>query len=194
MVIAGFVIGLLSVTVFWWLGVTLGGLLTAGVSVDAVLTGGASSLNTAPLWIVGLGVGVGLPVVSVVLSSLGLAKGQSKGIGLVGIVTGAIGAILGLGFTLLMALGIHWAESAKDLADEPTAPAQRLEEMQETLNDPAFQEKIMKAMAAAAANQSSPASDATDESGAIAPTDTKPVVAPSDVEAPAGGAAATHGQ
>lgn len=192
MAVAGFVFGLLSVAVFWWLGVTLGGIWAASLSVDAVIKGGDSFFATTPFWVLGLGIGVGLPVVSIVLSSVGLAKGESKGIGIVGVVTGAVGALLGLGFTLFSVFTLNLASAANELTAPPVSTKAE-KEMQKTLDDPAFQEQIMKAMKAAAEKQQ--ASSTSSEAANVVPSVPKeesPTAVPiSSDQAETGGAGGT---
>ena len=171
MAVAGFVFGLLSVAVFWWLGVTLGGIWAAGVSVEAVMNGGESSFATTPFWIMGLGIGVGLPVIAIVLSGIGLVKGQSKGIGLIGIVTGSVAALLGLGFTIFSVFTLDLAVAANSLPTSETMASEK--KMQETLNDPAFQEQIMRAMKAAEKQQRGTTPDASEGTDAAPDTSSK---------------------
>ncbi len=149
MVIAGLVMGILSVSVFFWAGPTIGGLWAASKAVTTSLSGGSAIPEVGPIWIVGLVVGVGLPVISLFLSIGGLMKGQSKGVGIAGIVTSGVGAILGLITTSGAAFAINVASMAKDNLANSVQPSD-VQQMQSTLNDPNFQNRIQQAMDAAA--------------------------------------------
>jgi hypothetical protein len=149
MVIAGLVMGILSVSVFFWAGPTIGGLWAASQAVSSSLAGGSAIPHTGPIWGVGIAVGVGLPAIALFLAITGMMKGQSKGVGIAGIVTSAVGAILGFMTTAGAAFAINVASAAKDnLAN--TSQSTDVQQMQNTLNDPNFQNRIQQAMDAAA--------------------------------------------
>ena len=149
MAIAGLIFGILSITVCWWLGITLGGFWAAGTAVGTAISGGGVAIVTWPVWVLGLGIGVGVPAVAIILSIVALAKkDQSKGIALAGLVTGAVAAVLGVVATIVSVLALDVAEAATNPTGNDT-PAAELEKMQQALDDPAFQAQIMKAMEAA---------------------------------------------
>jgi hypothetical protein len=149
MVIAGLVMGILSVSVFFWAGPTIGGLWAGSQALSSSLGGGSAIPATGPIWAVGLTVGVGLPAISLFLSIAGMMKGQSKGVGIAGIVTSAVGAILGFMTTAGAAFAINIASTAKD-SFATTQQQGDVQQMQNTLNDPNFQNQIQQALDAAA--------------------------------------------
>jgi len=148
MAVAGLVLGILSVTVLWWLGFFLGGLWTAGASVSTIMAGGPVAVEAWRIWTLGIGVGVVVPLIAVGLGIGGVKKGQT-GIGIAGIVTGGLAAVLGLAFTILSAFALNVAESVQSQTD-PVNTTAEMEKMTKTLDDPAFQEQMLKAMQAAA--------------------------------------------
>lgn len=156
MAVAGLVLGILSVSVFFWAGPAIGGLWSASQSVSASMAGNAVVPPAWPIWLMGLSLGVGLPLISLVLSIGGL--GKKKGIAVAGLVTSSVGIILGFMTTMGAAFAVNLASAAKDKID---AAAPDLQQMQNTLEDPAFQDRIQKAMEAAARQQAdtSPTAD-----------------------------------
>ena len=146
MAIAGLVLGILSVSVFFWAGPTIGGLWSASEAVSASLAGNAAMPPAWPVWVMGLSLGVGLPLISVILSVAGLRS--KKGVAIAGLVTSSVGVILGFLTTLGAAFAINMAAASKDKLDDAMPD---LQQMQNTIDDPAFQDRIQKAMKAAAA-------------------------------------------
>lgn len=154
MAIAGLVLGILSVSVFFWAGPAIGGLWSASQTVSASLVGNAIAPPAWPIWVMGLSLGVGIPLISLVLSIVGL--GQKKGIAIAGLVTSSVGIILGFMTTMGAAFAVNLAGAAKDKI-ETAVP--NFDQMQNTLDDPAFQDRIQKAMEAAARSQPNTAPD-----------------------------------
>jgi hypothetical protein len=161
MAIAGLVLGILSIAFLWWLGFFLGGIWTVGASASTIMAGEPVAIETWRVWALGLGVGVAVPLIAVALGIAGMTKGQ-KGIGLAGAITGGVAAVLGLVATLLSVFALDVAEAVQDQAD-PINTTAEIEKMTKTLDDPAFQEQMSKAMQAAAEKARAPAAAPRDE-------------------------------
>ena len=148
MAVAALILGILSITVFWWLGFLLGAFWTAGASISPIMAMDLGAVETWPMWTLGLGFGVAVPLVGVGLGIGGIAKGQ-KGISIAGIVTSLAGVVLALGIAALMLFAANVVEANKDQI-QSVVPAAEMEKMMETLDDTAFQDQMLKAMQAAA--------------------------------------------
>ena len=164
MAIAGLVLGILSVSVFFWAGPTIGGLWSASEAVSASLAGKATMPPAWPIWVMGLSLGVALPLISVILSIAGLRS--KKGIAIAGLVTSSVGVILGFLTTVGAAFAINMAAASKNKLDDAIPD---LKQMQNTIDDPAFQDRIQRAMEAAAEKGDS-TTDAPAAAGAGTPS------------------------
>jgi hypothetical protein len=156
MAVAGLVVGILGVVVFCWLGPFLGIVWFNGFTIENAANNGARAAITWPFWTAGLIVGVVIPLLAVVLSAFGLARGQRRGVGIAGIITGAFAGISGLSATLMVAhLYINPLTEPLNERGNPVqfqAASDQFQEMQKKLDDPKFQEEMLKAMQAAAEN------------------------------------------
>ncbi len=142
MCIAGLILGILSVTVAFWAAPSIGTLWSAALAFS-----GTSAPPAWPIWLMGLGIGAGLPLIGILLSIIGIVKKQSKGIGIAGIVICAIGLILSIIFTSGAAVAVDIAgNAAANILGESSEDMQKL---QDALNSPDLQERIRKAMEAA---------------------------------------------
>ena len=95
--ILALVLGILGLLLFSWLGPTVGAALVAMNTLDAPP---GTQVSTAPLWIVGILVGVILPLGAASAGVLAIISNRRRGIGIAGLVCGVLGAALGLTLTL----------------------------------------------------------------------------------------------
>ena len=147
MAIAGLIFGILSVTVFFWAGPTIGGLWSASKAVAMSLEGNPGVPPAWPIWVMGLILGVGVPLVALVISIGGLR--QNKGVAIGGLVTSGIAIMLGIITTMGAAFALNMAAAAENKFPKDASGHDDLKQLQNTLDDPAFQENILKAMKAA---------------------------------------------
>ncbi len=135
--VASLVLGILGVVVFCWLGPTLGGIWAVGLSATK------QQVVTWPVWAVGLGMGVGIPMVSVILGIGGLAKSEHKGVPLCGLVAGVVSAIAGVIITAVIALGGGaLAEQAGVPTEDDALQQKNMDELKESLDDPDLQQML----------------------------------------------------
>ena len=183
MAVAGLVIGILGITVFWWAGPALGGAITSWFVLSGAVQGQVD-VSTTPIWVSGLLIGVGLPLSAVGLSIGAIIKDEkSKGIAIAGLVLGAVAAILGLIFTFVGATGTQMAKEIAQGKDGALQSVPGFDEMQKQLNDPAFQQQIQDAMKRAQEMQQSPTPPPPPTPGTPPPPAAQPP-APSQQPAP----------
>ena len=147
MAIAGLIFGILSATVFWWAGPTIGGLWSASKAVSMSLAGNAGVPPAWPIWVMGLTLGVGVPLIALVISIGGLR--QNKGVAIGGLVTSCVAIVLGFITTMGAAFALNVAAAAEDNSPKAASGQDDFKQLQNTLDNPAFQDKILKAMEAA---------------------------------------------
>jgi hypothetical protein len=147
MAVAGLVFGILGIAVCWWAGPAIG-VLIASISTGTSALQGQMEINSTPIWVSGLIIGVVLPIVAVGLSIGGLSKDDKKGVALVGLVLGVLSALLGLIVTVLAGTGsgILGDFVASENPAGETSQLNEYEDMQKTLDDPAFQKQMEEAM------------------------------------------------
>lgn len=147
MAVASLVIAILSVILFCWAGPMLGA-AWAGVAVASSFGGdGPATIVTWPVWTLGLAVGVGIPLLAVMLGIVGLRDEKSKGISLAGIIVGLVAAILGLMGTLI-AVGFY--NVVDDLSADSDQMQQFQQQLQQQLDDPAALQRIQDQLKRAA--------------------------------------------
>lgn len=177
MAVAGLVFGILGIAVCWWAGPALG-VLIVSLSAGSSAAQGQLEISTTPIWILGLLIGVGVPLVAVGLSIGGLVKNEKKGVALVGLVLGIITALLGLVTTIVAGtgsglLGDHFAPEGG--VGDGAAEMGEFEDMRKTLDDPAFQKQMENAMKQA---QQPPPSPQAAKAHGTAPQRTPEAAAP----------------
>ncbi len=144
MAVAALVLGILGFIVFAWLGPLLGGLWAAGLMTDAAIKGSLEAI-VWPIWALGIGIGVFLPLVAVILGAIAMGKDQSKGVALGGLVVGLVSAIGGLVLTLTAVFGVKATASLGDnMVSDPQAFQQQMQQLQQQLNDPAVQQQLQQ--------------------------------------------------
>ena len=147
MAVAALVLGILGFVVFSWLGPMLGAGWAAQATfesfADASKTGLTPEVITWPLWTLGLIIGVGFPLVAVVLGGIALSKDQSKGVAIGGLVSGAVGAISGFVLIFVFQAMAALGQAAVGQAD-PQQFQQGIQQLQQQLNDPAMQQQIQQ--------------------------------------------------
>ncbi len=185
MAVAGLVFGILGIAVCWWAGPALGGLIVT-LSAGSSALQGQAELHSTPIWVSGLIIGVGIPLVAVGLSIGGLSKDKKKGVALVGLVIGILSAILGLIATVVLGTGSGLLADAVAPGDAAgaggTSQMGGYEDMQKTLDDPGFQKQMEKAMKQAQQVQTPPPRPA-------AASGTPPQPAPGAPASPSSGSA-----
>ena len=160
MAVAALVLGILGVILFSWLGPAVGvawaTTLTIQAFSQASTTGVAGEVVTWPLWLTGLVIGVGLPAVAVVLGAIGMAKTETKGVAIGGIVTGAVGMIGGFILIFVFQAFALVGQAAVDGMADPDQFSQQMQQLQQQLDDPMMQQQIQQQLQRAAdqANQS----------------------------------------
>jgi hypothetical protein len=130
MAAASLVIGILGFILFCWLGPVLGG---AWAAIAATVW---------PIWTVGLIVGVAVPMVGIILGSIGMKKEDSKGICLGGIVIASVAAVIGLTLTIVFAFTFKLVDEKLSNVSDQFDQAQQ--QLQQQLNDPALQQQIQQ--------------------------------------------------
>jgi hypothetical protein len=130
MAAASLVIGILGFILFCWLGPVLGG---AWAAIAATVW---------PIWTVGLIVGVAVPMVGIILGSIGMKKEDSKGICLGGIVIASVAAVIGLTLTIVFASTFKLVDEKLSNVSDQFDQAQQ--QLQQQLNDPALQQQIQQ--------------------------------------------------
>ena len=148
--VASLVLGILGITVFCWLGPLLGG-FWAGALMAGTVIDGQPQIIAWPVWALGLGVGVFPSVLAVLLGIGTLVKGRQQGVGIGGIVTGLVSAVIAFVITFFAVKGL-------EIADELTDPdkvniQQQLQQVTDDLNDPLTQKKFQDRLQKAAGNQ-----------------------------------------
>jgi hypothetical protein len=184
MAVASLIFGILSFVVFWWLGPVLGSTWAGALMAGAVMKG-TPQVITWPIWVLGLGIGVAVPLVAVVLGGVGLAKDDAKGVAIGGLVTGAVGAVGGLILTAVLSFTITAGAAALsgggDLLDDKDVQ-QGMQQMMDQLNDPDFQQQMQKALQNAQVQQPAPTNQPQPAQPtpqpAAPPTPTEPTPAP----------------
>jgi hypothetical protein len=141
--ILALVLGILGLAVFDWLGMTIGSGMVAASTMQAALSGNLV-VSTGPIWGFGIALGVVVPLVAVVAGILAIKANKRKGMGIAGIVCGAIAAVIGLALTFT-------AAKAVDLAAQmgKAQMGDAMNQLNNSLNDPATQDALKKAMEAA---------------------------------------------
>lgn len=130
MAAASLVIGILGFILFCWLGPVLGG---AWAAIAATVW---------PIWTVGLIVGVAVPMVGIILGSIGMKKEDSKGICLGGIVIASVAVVIGLTLTIVFASTFKLVDEKLSNVSDQFDQAQQ--QLQQQLNDPALQQQIQQ--------------------------------------------------
>jgi hypothetical protein len=93
------VLGILGLVLFDWLGASIGGGMVAASAMQSALAGNVE-VSTGPIWALGLLVGVLIPLVAVVTGALAIKSGKKKGLGIAGLICGAIAAVIGIILTV----------------------------------------------------------------------------------------------
>ncbi len=126
--VVSLIIGILGFVVFCWLGPTVGG-IWAGAATAGAFAKGDPTVVTWPIWAMGLVVGVLFPLVGAVLGIVAIKRSEAKGLGIAGVVTGLVSAVIGLGVTLFLAfagdVGDHYLE--ENLKNMDPAAQQQLQ-------------------------------------------------------------------
>jgi hypothetical protein len=141
MAVVSLVLGILGLILFCWAGPGLGTLWVTAVSAGSLLQG-QMTITTWPIWVCGLAIGVGLPLLGVILGIAGLKKEDSKGISIGGIVLGVVAALIG-GALTFAAYGGATIASTMNLAENDEFQ-QLQKQLQDQLNDPALQQQIQQ--------------------------------------------------
>lgn len=144
MPVAALVLGILGFVVFSWLGPLLGVLWATQVNLSPILEGAGlePQIVTWPVWAAGLTLGVGVPMIAVVLGAVALRQPESKGVALGGIVTGAIGALAGFVLIFVFQTVASLGQAAIDNVKNDDQFNQNMQQLQQQLNDPALQQQI----------------------------------------------------
>ncbi len=161
MAVASLVLGVLSFIMFSWLGPFLGVGWATQATIEsftrAEQIGQTPQIVTWPLWLLGLLVGVGIPLLAVILGSVAIAKDQSKGVAIGGLVTGILGAISGFIFIFIFQAFASFGQAA--LSGDTIDPAQfqqQMNDLQQKLNDPAVQQQFQQRLHQAMGQQPQP--------------------------------------
>ncbi len=138
--ILSLVLGILGLVVFDWLGMTIGSGIVAANSLQGALTGNLV-VSTGPIWGFGIAIGVIIPLIAVVAGVLAIQANKKKGLGIAGLVCGAVAAIIGL---LLTLSAVKTVEIASQIGKDQMGDA--MNQLNQSLNDPATQDALKKAM------------------------------------------------
>ena len=138
--ILALVMGILGLVIFDWLGATIGGGMVAANTLQAAMTGNLE-VSTGPIWGFGIVIGVILPLVAVFAGIMAIKAQKRKGLGIAGLVCGAVAAVIGFALTFSTAAAV---DAAAALGKSQMGDA--MDQLSESLNDPAAQEALQKAM------------------------------------------------
>ncbi len=127
------VLGILGLVLFDWLGVTIGAGMVAASTMQGALQGNME-VSAGPIWALGLLIGVPIPLVAVLTGVMAIKSGKKKGLGIAGLICGAIAAVIGI----IMTVG---AAKAVDATAELTSAA-----ASGAMADPAMQEALQKGL------------------------------------------------
>ena len=92
--ILSLVLGILSLVVFDWLGMTIGSGMVGAATLKAAMTG-SFEVSTGPIWGFGLGLGVFVPLIAVAAGAFAIKSKKKKGLGISGLVMGIVAAVIG---------------------------------------------------------------------------------------------------
>lgn len=138
--ILSLVLGILGLVVFDWLGMTIGSGIVAANSIQTALTG-KLEVSTGPIWGFGIALGVVVPLIAVAAGILAIKANNRKGLGIAGMVCGIVAAIIGLTLTFTAAKAV---DVAAQMGQAQMGDA--MNQLNESINDPATQEALKKAM------------------------------------------------
>ncbi len=138
--ILALVLGILGLAVFDWLGATIGGGMVAAQTMQSALSG-KLEVSTGPIWGFGIALGVVIPLVAVIAGIMAVKANKRKGMGIAGIVCGAIAAIIGFFLTFGAAKAV---DLTAELGKQQMGDA--MNQLNNSLNDPATQDALKKAM------------------------------------------------
>ena len=138
--ILSLVMGILGLVVFDWLGATIGGGMVAASTLQAAMTG-KLEVSTGPIWGFGIAIGVILPLVAVFAGIMAIKAQKRKGLGIAGLICGAIAAVIGFALTFSAAAAV---DAAAELGKNQMGDA--MNQLNDSLNDPATQDALQKAM------------------------------------------------
>lgn len=154
MAVAALVLGILGIILFSWLGPFLGAAWATTLSVqsfsDATNSGVSPEVVTWPLWVLGLIIGVGLPALAVVLGGISMAKIETKGVAIGGIVTGVVGMLGGFILIFVFQAIALVSQAAVGGMNDPDQIKQQMQQLQQQLDDPLAQQKIQQQLMRAA--------------------------------------------
>jgi hypothetical protein len=145
------VLGIVSLVVFDWLGFVLAGVSMA-VGTGASALGGNPEVPMWPMMVFGWGMGVAIPLTSVVCGILAMRQESNKGLGIAGMVIGGVATLIGV----ILALVLHFGAAAggefieKNKGQMDALTKSKLDAaLTQTMNDPAARkqlEEIKKAL------------------------------------------------
>ncbi len=136
--ILSLVLGILGLAVFDWLGMTIGSGIVGANTMKAALSGNFD-VSTGPIWGFGIGIGVLIPIIAVLAGIMAISSKKRKGLGIAGLVTGLIAAVIGLVLTFTAAKAVD-AAAALGKAQIGDATNQ----LNSALGDQAAQEALKK--------------------------------------------------
>jgi hypothetical protein len=145
--ILALVLGILGLAVFDWLGMVIGSGIVGAATMKAALSGNFE-VSTGPIWGFGIALGVVVPLVAVIAGILAVKANKRKGMGIAGIVCGAIAAVIGLALTFTAAKAV---DVAAQVGKAQVGDA--MNQLNQSLNDPATQDALKKAMEEATKKQ-----------------------------------------
>jgi hypothetical protein len=138
--ILSLVLGIVGLAVFDWLGVTIGSGMVGAATMKAALSGNFE-VSTGPIWGLGIGLGVAVPLIAVVAGILAIKANKRKGMGIAGLVLGLIAAIIGCVLTFGAAKAV---DTAAQIGKTQIGDATN--QLNSALSDPATQEALKKGL------------------------------------------------
>ncbi|MDD5305793.1 MAG: hypothetical protein PHU25_00590 [Deltaproteobacteria bacterium] len=131
------VLGILGLVVFDWLGFVLAGsFMIVGGAASAI--SGDVSVPVWPVVVFAWGMGVVLPLVSVVFGILAMRQPTGKGLGIAGLVIGGVATIIGVILALVLQFG---ASAGNEYIEQNKG---QLDVLTKSMNDPATQKQIQQ--------------------------------------------------
>ena len=154
MAVAALVLGILGIILFSWLGPFLGAAWATTLSVqaftDASSSGAGAEVVTWPLWALGLLIGVGVPALAVILGGISMAKTETKGVAIGGIVTGVVGMLGGFILIFVFQAIALVSQAAVGGMTDPDQVQKQMQQLQQQLDDPMAQQQIQQQLMRAA--------------------------------------------